>query len=290
MKKNYFFLAGLVGVSFLLSFSWDNSNELQAYYKQSHRNAAGSPAGRTGAPGELNCTACHSGTVQSGAGINTVTIADGNGAVTEYIPGTTYTVTIDMGVSNPKNGFQIISLNSSNAQAGTNTIISGSGTQQLNGSSGKKYITHTSSGNSLSTWSYEWTAPATNVGDITFYLATNQSNSNSNNTGDLIRVSNFTIGSTVSVDEEASSAVDVSLGFNALAHSLNIQMQSAVTGKASMNIVDMSGKSVQFEELGEVSNGKNGFSVLLNHKIQAGTYIAHISVNNHFVTKKFVIN
>lgn len=287
MKKNYFFLSALGISAFLLSFSWKNNEDLMTYYKLSHKNQNGSPGGRTGAPGDGNCTACHSGSVQANNGFNTVTFEDGNGTVTSYIPGETYTVTITANTANVKNGFEIVALNPSNTMAGTIAITDATNTKSIS-SGGKTRVTHKLAGTALSTWSFNWTAPATNVGLVTFYLATNETNSNTGTGGDVIRLSQHTIGSTVGVEENTAVA-DVSLGYSAAGNGLTVSINSKQTGTASINIVDLNGKSVQFEELGQVSEGKNGFAVLLKNQLPAGMYVANISVNNHFITKKFNI-
>ncbi len=289
MNKNYILLAGLVSSALLLSFNWNSSQKLEKYYLESHKNTGGAPSGRTGAPGEGNCTACHSGAVQTGNGFNTIVISDANGPVTDYIPGDTYTVVVSMNTSSSKNGFEILALNGSNAQAGTMTITDATHTKIVSGSAGKKYVTHTTSGTSISTWTFNWTAPATNVGNVTFYLATNETNVQNNDDGDLIRTSNVSIGSTAGV-EENSMISEVNIGYAASTNSLNVVIDSKQNGSAAINIIDIAGKSVQFEQLGSVANGSNGFSVKLNNQLPAGMYVAHISVNNQFVTKKFYVN
>jgi len=289
MNKNYILLAGLVSASLLLSFNWNSSKKLEKYYLESHKNTGGAPSGRTGAPGEGNCTSCHSGAVQSGTGVNSIIISDMNGTVSEYIPGNTYTVVVSMTTASGKNGFEILALNSSNAQAGAMTITDATHTKIVSGSAGKKYVTHTTAGTTISTWTFNWTAPATNVGNVTFYLATNETNSNNGDSGDIIRTSNVSIGSTVGV-EESNVVSEVNIGYASATNSLNVTIDSKQNGSAAINIVDIAGKSVQFEELGSVDNGSNGFSVKLNNSLPAGMYVAHISVNNQFVTKKFYVN
>ena len=286
MKKNYFFIATLGLSAFLLSFTWKNNSALETYYRNSHKNEAGAPAGRTGAPGEQNCTACHSGSVQADNGFNSITIEDGNGVVTDYTPGSTYTVTVAMSTTNVKNGFEITAFDPANAMAGTFTVTDATNTKQVG--TAKKYITHKLAGTALNTWSFNWTAPATNVGDVTFYLATNETNANSGSGGDVIRLTQFPIGSTASLKENTDK-YEVNVGFNPTTNGLQVVMESRITGEASINIVDLNGKSVQFEQLGDVAKGKNGYSVLLKNNLPAGTYIANIAVNNNFVTKKFVI-
>ena len=288
MKKNYFFISALGLSAFLLSFTWKNNSQLETYYKNSHKNEAGAPAGRTGAPGEQNCTACHSGSVQADNGFNSVTIEDGNGVVTDYTPGATYTVTVTMNTINVKNGFEITAFSPSNTMAGTFTVTDATNTKLLTGANSKKYITHKTAGTALTSWSFAWTAPATNVGTVTFYLATNETNANGGSGGDVIRLTQFPIGSTASVNKN-SDKYEVNVGFNPATNGLQVVMESTITGEASINIVDLNGKSVQFEKLGDVAKGKNGYSIMLKNNLPAGTYIANIAVNNNFITKKFVI-
>lgn len=290
MKKNYLFVLLLTAASGSLAFM--NSGtiaEENAIVKSSHINGSGAPSGRTGAPGESNCTECHSGSVQSGSGINQIAWTEGVTPVTEYTPGTTYNVGVTFSTAAAKNGFQVVALNSSNAQAGTITIIPGSGTQLLNGAAGKKYVTHNTSGNAQTAWAFQWTAPASNVGDVTFYLATNQTNSNNNSSGDVIRLSQHVIGSTAGVSD---NTVDMGLevGYNANGNTLNMKYTSLSVGTSSVNIVDLSGKSVFTEAIGTTEAGTNNKAVKLPSDLKAGVYIIHLNVNNNFASKKIYID
>src|SRR6476660_7515931 len=107
MKKNYFFISALVLSGCLLSFSWKPNSSIEKYHGNFMKDSSGAPVGRTGAPGEQNCTACHAGSVQADNEFNSITIEDGNGVVTDYTPGATYTVTIAMNTTNVKNGFEV---------------------------------------------------------------------------------------------------------------------------------------------------------------------------------------
>lgn len=156
-------------------------------------NTGGAPAGRTAAPGEGNCTGCHSGSlITSGADWNNFTITS-NIPVTGYVPGSTYTITISHTQSGiNKWGFQATVLNSSNTMAGTivNTNTLQMSTQT---SGGKTYIGQNSGGTSGSgtkSWSFDWTAPNPGVGSITVYAVVNASNNNSSDAGDLIYARN----------------------------------------------------------------------------------------------------
>src|SRR5688572_25509283 len=82
------------------------------------------PAGHAGAPGEMNCTMCHTGNPNTGGGsINLV-----NPPAT-YTPGTTYTMQVNVtDPSKTRFGFQLVALRSGNQQAGTITLVSSTNT------------------------------------------------------------------------------------------------------------------------------------------------------------------
>lgn len=289
MKKSYLFAALLIGSTALLSFNWSGKIAIEKFNKNFHLlDTSGSPGGRTGAPGDGTCTSCHSGTVQSGANMNTVTFADINGAVTSYTPGTTYTVTITMNTTNAKNGFEILALTPSNTVAGSVSITDGTHTKTVS-SGGKIRVTHKTAGTALTTWTYAWTAPATNVGNVTFYLATNLTNSSNGDNGDVIYTSQHVIGSTASINENTTN-FDLNANYNSSTNSIALDINAKEGGDVAINLVDMAGKSVQFEQLGKASAGENTFNVKLDKQLQKGIYIVNINVNNNFVTKKIYID
>ena len=109
----------------------------------------------------------------------------------QYNTGTTYIM--NFSVINPTNrsGFEMSALTSTNANAGTFAVTNANNTtRQLSG--GIYYIGHKNA-NSTSTWSFNWTSPATNVGNITFYTAVNKSNNNNNASGDSIFHQTFVV-------------------------------------------------------------------------------------------------
>ncbi|WP_343748134.1 choice-of-anchor V domain-containing protein [Fluviicola sp.] len=289
MKKNYFFIGLLLASGILVSFSGkENIENVKKFTQNFHQlNAAGSPGGRTGAPGDGNCTSCHSGTVQSGSGFNLVTLTSGGTAVTDYQPGTTYQVNVTMSTNNAKNGFEIVALSPSNTAAGTFAITDATNTKTIS-SGGKTRVTHKSAGTAATSWSFNWTAPATNIGTITFYLATNQTNSNNSDTGDIIRTSQHPFGSQAGIAE--SKQIETSIAYQANTNSLNIQLDSKVEGPVFVNVVDLGGKSVFTENLGNVSAGESALSVRLNQELNNGIYLVNVSVNNNMIAKKVYIS
>lgn len=289
MKKNYFFLAAIIGSAALFSFTnLSSSEKVERYQKGFHKlSTSGSPGNYTGSPGTNNCTNCHNGTVQSGNGMNTVVLNDGTSNVTQYTPNTVYTVTVNMATANPKNGFQIAPLTSGNLTAGTIAITDATNTKTLV-TGGKTTVTHKTAGTALNSWSFQWTAPATNVGTVTFYLATNVTNSNNGDTGDLIYTSQHMFGSQAGIVTNGQE-ISTEVSFNKVNNSLNLDINTAVSGDAAVNIVDLNGKSVQFEKLGKVTEGENQVNVRLNNELPAGVYVVHVNVNNNYTSKKIYI-
>ncbi|MCC6700675.1 MAG: T9SS type A sorting domain-containing protein [Fluviicola sp.] len=289
MKKNYFFASLLIGSTALLSFNWTSQTAIEKLNHNFHIiRENGSPGGKTGAPGDGTCTSCHAGTVQSGSNMNTITFADLNGAVTSYTPGATYAVTIIMNTSNVKNGFEIVALTPSNTQAGTVAITDATNTKTVS-FGGKTRVTQKTAGTALTTWTFAWTAPATNVGNVTFYLATNVSNNQDNDNNDIIYNSQHIIGSTAGINEITSN-FDLNANYNSSTNSIALDINAKEGGDVAINLVDMAGKSVQFEQLGKASAGENTFNLKLDKQLQKGIYIVNINVNNNFVTKKIYID
>jgi len=290
MNKNYIYIGLLAASGLLVSFSRNESVQtVKKFSKNYHSlNQAGSPGGKTGAPGDATCTQCHAGTVQSGSGFNTVTLSDAGNPVTEYEPNTTYQVQVSMATNNPKNGFEIVALNPNNTLAGTIAITDATHTKTIT-VGGKTRVTHKLAGTSLNTWSFNWTSPSTNVGAVTFYLATNQTNSSSSDDGDVIRTSQHPFGSQASL-ETISSKVETSIGYQASTNSLNIQLNSKVDGSVYVNVVDLNGKSVFTENVGSVNAGESSLSVRLNNELNSGIYLVNVSVDNNMTVKKVFIS
>lgn len=290
MTKNYIYIGLLATSGLLLSFAGNRSvQKVKNFSKNYHTlNQAGSPGGRTGAPGDGVCTQCHSGTVQSGSGFNNVTLTLAGTPVTDYEPGTTYQVQVSMATNNPKNGFEIVALNPNNTAAGTWAITDATNTKTIT-SGGKSRVTHKLAGTSLNSWTFNWTSPATNVGTITFYLATNQTNSSSSDDGDVIRTSQHTFGSQAGV-EDASAKLETQIGYQSSTNSLNIHLNSKVDGSVFVNLVDLSGKSVFTEDLGNVSAGESALSVRLNNELNSGIYMVNVSVDNNMTMKRVFIS
>lgn len=293
MKKNYVLPLLLVASIGGLAVSRSADAKVEIYAKSHVRNASGPPTGQTGAPGESTCVSCHTGgQVQNGDAMNEFQILDADlNEVSSYTPGQTYTVRFSINSNATKKGFQTVTLAAvGNAQAGTVTASPVGGTQRVT-SGGRQYISHTGASNTFTTgWGYTWTAPATNVGDVKFYVASNVTNNNSSSSGDVIYTSNITLPANSSAGiAEQEIMTNLSAGYAAIGNTINLTFNSRIAGQGHMNLVDLNGKSVYSTDLNAVVTGGNSEKVLLPADIKSGIYIVHLFVNNQSVTHKLMI-
>ncbi len=154
----------------------------------------------TGAPGDLVCTACHTGTaLNGGGGAVKIILPDAN----TYTPGVKQHIKVE--VSDPAQkrwGFQLTSRLASdlaNGQAGD--LVSTDNFTQVICNDGRpkpcaspttvQFIEHTIDGTRNGTpnsaaFEFDWTPPATDVGKITLYAAGNAANGDNTNRNDHI--------------------------------------------------------------------------------------------------------
>ncbi|MFN0015353.1 MAG: choice-of-anchor V domain-containing protein [Saprospiraceae bacterium] len=143
--------------------------------------------GHTGAPGETSCAGCHGGMANTGPGSLTLTLSD---TTLLYTPGETFDASVTLRqAGRDKFGFVGLALkDAGNTTIGTFTIDDTVRTRTFNDGP-RKYVSHTPCGadavppDSLS-WTFHWKAPATNVGNITLYLAGLAANHNHALSGD----------------------------------------------------------------------------------------------------------
>jgi len=292
MKKMYLSLAAVASGLILVSFIKTPNGIYESFNSERfHRlNTSGASAGNAGAPGENNCTACHAGTVQAGAGFNILSWGAG---ITQYTPGQTYNVQLSMEDASNKNGFQLVPLKASdNSAAGTVVVTDATRTQIIPGAAGKQYLGHRTAGTSVSTWSFDWTAPSTDVGNVVFYVATNKTNSNNQTSGDLIRLSQHVFeGSGGSASLTAYQQIQNSLrmGLNDASGSLEIFFELNEKEPLYINVVNLQGQSVLSSELGSSYPGENQKTVKLPQGLSSGLYVVNFFIGNKAYSEKVML-
>jgi hypothetical protein len=288
MKHNFlFFVTGALMIGTLSFQKSGNFSIGKITASTVHRNANGAAAGKTGAPGEQNCTACHTGTALDGSSENILTVLQGATPVTSYIPGQTYTVALAMASNPAKKGFQATALTSTDVMAGTFTA--GSNTS-VNGTA-KKYANHTSTSNTsaIVLWGWSWTAPSSDVGPVTFYVATNKTNNNGNDSGDAIYLSQHVIGSSAGLVEDSKVEMNFSAGYNPLNKQLTLSFDALNGGDFTLNLVDVNGRTVYYQSIGKAIEGKNQHIVTLPDHLKEGMYFVNCFVGNRPMSAKVML-
>lgn len=203
--------------------------------------SSGSPGGKTGSPGDegANCTGCHDGTPQNVGNWITSDIPEGG-----YVPGETYTITAKgMHAGVAKFGFELTAESAAGAKKGTFAVTDAVRTQLLGSGSS---VTHTSGGvapaGDSTSWSMDWTAPASGSGQIRFYSATNAGNGNGNTSGDIIYLSMLTVEEDITISvAEHNLADQISLYPNPANSLVNLQLPEG----ADLQLFDIQGREIE---------------------------------------------
>jgi len=160
----------------------------------------------TGAPGDINsCVACHDTFHEANVGPGSVRI-EGGPINAAYQPGQQYTLTVVVQQNGRQRyGFQLTAIDLNGNRAGTFAPINSD--TQVNsdtGVGGRQYIEHkdigtfpTVPGNRV--WTVRWTAPATDVGTVRFFVAGNAANGDGTNQDDYIYTNSASADSPSSV-------------------------------------------------------------------------------------------
>lgn len=255
MKKTLLALFSVFSIVFFTQL-FNNNNV--------HGNSSGSPAGYTGSPLEFSGRTCGSGGGCHGGGSTFQTnMITSNIPVSGYVVGQTYQITATVvSVGRTKFGFQLSPQRANGNTAGT---LIGNAQVQVTGS--QRYVTHNSSSNTGTgsrSWTFNWTAPATGFGPVTFYAAFNAANNNGGTSGDII------LNSSLIVNEETPQ-LDIA-----------IEGEPEICPGESVTLTSNIATGNQWSLNGSPINGANGTSIAAS---TGGTY----SVSNGGQTAQVVI-
>jgi len=258
--------------------------------------SSGPDAGYTGAPKDLgDCTSCHLGKVNSNGG--SVAVAFPNGL--NYVPGTAQHLVVTITDSKQRAwGFQLTARLASNSatQAGSlsptdanTTLMCSTSTfsqqQQADPCPGNlplQYVEHTLTGYQASlgqtgsfTYEFDWTPPATNVGNVVVYVAGNAANGDMSTSGDHIYTKSYTLTPSTG----GGTAPTISEVDNAFSNIANSPIQSGtwVAIKGTNLSSTSPGRGWNSNENFPVS--MDGTSVTINNKTAFVYYISPTQVN-----------
>lgn len=257
-----------------------------------HSNAAQPPLARTGAPSETTCagSGCHAGSPQSNSP-NLLINFDNNSS--GYAPGETYTIVLSNNQSGVRYGFEMTALNAQNQSVGTFIANQSQQTSTSTATTGlqRSYIHHLGAvqhtGNS---YTFQWTAPATNVGNITFYAAGNAANGNANGNGDVILTKSLTISPATSVGDAPEKIESIQANPNPATDYVNLSYTVAQTQKLYIHLYDLSGKKVLSLDKGTQAAGSYTETLSLNRdQLLSGLYFVYVQGETHSQAIKLIL-
>lgn len=267
-----------------------------------YKKSAGAHPGSTGAPGDNTCAkvGCHVGTpvTYNDTTVNKLIFSQ---ADSTYLPGQTYTITIK--VQNPglqRFGFECQPLkDATNTDIGNIIITDATRTHTLAhtiASGVRNSVTHSTVGTTelmpgFNEWSFDWTAPSTDEGDIVFYYATNNTNNNNTASGDRVYCNSFRIKpspfiSVYEIIDEQSFYVFYDKESNEVVLNYNLKKDT----KISMKMMDASGREVLKQSAKNKAAGQQKDELSLRNNISKGIYYVNLIIDNKPLSKKIMIN
>ncbi|MFT4600828.1 MAG: hypothetical protein ACI857_001005 [Arenicella sp.] len=284
MTRKLLFLIPIAG---FLGFSYfDKEGTISTYHNdgiESVMYSANPPNAKTGAPGDGTCTDCHTGTTQSAAG--TITYAF-SGTGNEYTPGQSYTIDLSI-AAGAKNGFQLTVLDASDNAAGTFNSGTNSATTSAGG---KEYVHHSSSvGNTA--WQFTWNAPSTDMGPVTVYYAFNATDNGGSTGNDVVYLGQETItvvdNVSITAHDQLDQAYRVIVDQNA--NQLTLKYATLTSSDVTLNVIDMSGKLVYREALGQKSAGNQTDQIDISQFNKSGIYFVSLLIDNDAINRKVML-
>lgn len=247
-------------------------------------------AGYNNSPGEITCTNCHITYPLNDSGSVTINIP--SSISNNYIPGLTYTINVKIAKTGPHLfGFSTEALDSAGANAGTFTLINSGTTTLINAlvhSNNRTNVTHYGGvfSNDSCTFSFKWTAPATNAGRITFYTAANASNGDGYVDGDYIYNVSKTLNPDLSAIIADKKGVENLISVFPNPTSNQFFIEASTTDKLTADLYDINGRHVLSTILQPAKGDKTKIDV--SH-INEGVYTLTIKSTNGVINKKLVI-
>ena len=250
--------------------------------------SSGGPARRSGGdfPGELSCTACHTGEVNSGDGTLELLIGDAAADGQSYTPGEAILLSVKFEDSNASRiGFELTARSGDGCGAAgslaTTSSDNGASVKVVDGTCGDgtsaiQWATHSSprSGSST-TFEVQLTPPSESVGPIKVAVAVNGANGNLATSGDKI----YTAQATLAVEGASTGPPTISDGgvvlIGGATESSPQGAPGAIVALSGTNFAD-TGETTQgtVDENGDLSTVLNGVCVEVGTERAPVLYVA----------------
>jgi hypothetical protein len=266
--------------------------------------STGAHPGSTGAPGDKTCSdadvGCHAGTavIKDDTTVNKLIFSTLDST---YTPGTKYKIILDvknLGIT--RFGFEMVALKKSDDRnIGTFTITEPTRTQIISHDVGKDErfsVTHKKNGtpenptgSNANQWTFDWTAPATNEGEIVFYYATNCTNNNNSETGDKIYLSSFKIKPKPSSINEYIDDAHFIVSFDKNSQQFILDYTLKNNKNVTIVINDNSGRTIYNRSNLTKTKGLQQDKIAIVNKLSKGIYFINLIIENTKISKKIIV-
>lgn len=255
-------------------------------------------AGNTGSPGETTCanSGCHTSfTVNTGPGSIRLT---SNMPNWQYVPGQTYTINAIVKYTGRNLfGIGLEALTSANANAGTIVVTNSTKTQiktRLVSGVTRNNLVHQLNGGSSNdscVFSFNWVAPSTNIGNVTFYYAGICANGNGSESGDYVYNSSkiVTPAGTTGIQQIVKNTDELKVINLPGSNLLHLSYNAAEVGAVNAELYDIKGSIVASQDFGRQSEGKIELNMDLFNVNKSGLYILKIVHGSQQFSKKIVL-
>lgn len=252
-------------------------------------------AGRTGSPGETNCTNCHKAEVNSGGGS---IVINSDIPVGGYTLSKIYHITVTIkqtGVS--LFGLGVEALNANNSNGGTLKVTNSSETKSLT-SAGRTNIVHQLNGGQVNTagtkiFVFDWKAPATDIGKVTFYVAGLAANGDTkDDAGDKTYTTTLAVNanSVAGIMESTrENQIDMAIFPNPAKEKVNLKYDLKKAGLVTISLHNSQGQllTTLYSDIKTAGNYEEDFK--LDGNYAAGIYFIKIKSDNYLSGKTLII-
>jgi len=270
MKKRILLFTLAAGLGTLVFSSYSDG---PAHNGIGHLDGTGAEAAGTGSfanPNGCSFGSCHATTASTPI-VVAIELYSAGTPTTHYRPGKVYTVKItgtNGANSNSRYGFQLTALkgtasSTTNVSAGTFSAPP-SGVQITAPTSGTQLTVVEHSSTQMATGTtftqtITWTAPASNVGSVSFWGAVNFVNGDGSASGaDLWNTNHITIAvwpSTLGINEAVDN-ISISAFPNPASSQFNLQLANALPGTYHLTVVNLNGSTITSQTI-EVNSASN---------------------------------
>lgn len=273
-----FFAAGIVAL--IIKDSYSSNNGI---------------AGRTGSTGETTCltSGCHTGNVLNATG-GSIVISSPDLVGFAYTPGQTYTINVTVSRTGVNlYGLAFEALRTTGANAGsfihTMTTQTWSKSATVSGNS-RTAVTHKLNGGvgtGTKTFTFNWVAPATNVGNVTFYAAGNAANGTNTTAGDFIyTATQLVIPNTAGINSQSALLENVSVFPNPVSSVFNVSFSTEEKTPVKIEVYNLAGKFQELLLIKDEMPGNHNYTFNVEHHYASGLYLIKTTAGAKTSVKK----